>query len=101
MMKAPFASLALSLVFATTAFAGSPLICFPIETGGAATIPFGDDAFTKDAGYDLARRTITLCKGAQPASRLIRRPDYAAVFERLAEGRAGGRLDGGVCVIGH
>lgn len=53
------------------------------------------------AAYDLARRAITLFKCAQPAARMIRRPEYAALFARLADGRAGGRLDGGLGLIGH
>lgn len=45
----------LALGFLTTPSpAGPPLICFPYEIGKAKSLPWGDDAFKKKAGYDTA-----------------------------------------------
>lgn len=44
-----------SLFLAAPAFAGTPLICFPIDTGGAPTLPFGDGVMSRLESYDVAR----------------------------------------------
>jgi hypothetical protein len=45
-----------AVVFATPAFAGPPLLCFPFDTGGAKTLPMGTGGWkVVDAAYDVSR----------------------------------------------
>ena len=59
-----------SLVLATPAFAGPPLLCFPFETGGAKTLPMGTGGWKiVEATYDvshLADDTIALLTPTTP-----------------------------------
>jgi hypothetical protein len=46
----------ISILTATTAFAGPPLICFPFEIGGARTLPMGSGSWkATDPAYDVSR----------------------------------------------
>ncbi len=42
-------------VLLSPSLAGPPLICFPYHTGGAPSLPWGDDAFQEKKAYDKAR----------------------------------------------
>jgi len=45
-----------SLVLASPAFAGPPLLCFPFDTGGAKSLPMGSGGWKAvDATYDVSR----------------------------------------------
>ena len=59
-----------SLVLASPAFAGPPLLCFPFDTGGAKTLPMGTGGWkVVDAKYDvshLADDTLALLTPAAP-----------------------------------
>jgi hypothetical protein len=51
--------------FVGTVAAGPPLICFPYQTGGAKSLPWGKDAFEKSSGYSksgLVKDTLELLK---------------------------------------
>lgn len=62
--------LAASLVLASPALAGPPLLCFPFDTGGAKTLPMGAGGWNVvDAKYDVSRLaddTIALLAPATP-----------------------------------
>lgn len=52
-------------VFLARSLAGPPTICFPYHTGGARSLPWGDDAFKEKNGYnkaDLVKDTMSLLK---------------------------------------
>ena len=52
------ALLAAALLFSSAALAGPPLLCHPFDTGGAASLPWGDGWNRIDARYDTARLSI-------------------------------------------
>ena len=52
------ALLAAALLFSSAAFAGPPLLCHPFDTGGAASLPWGNGWNRIDARYDTARLSI-------------------------------------------
>lgn len=49
------ALLAATLLFASAAHAGPPLLCHPFDTAGAASLPWGDGWNRIDRRYDTAR----------------------------------------------
>lgn len=60
-----FAAAILTAATLTPVFAGPPLLCFPYQIGDAKSLPWGDDAFKNDSGYDttnLARDTMNLLR---------------------------------------
>jgi hypothetical protein len=48
------ALLGATVILAAPALAGPPLLCFPYQIGSATSLPWGDDAFKADKGYDRA-----------------------------------------------
>ena len=58
MLSARFAALGLAVGLSAlpTRAAGSPLLCFPLDVGGAATLPFGGDGF--DVKSDLTTEEV-------------------------------------------
>src|SRR6476660_7714888 len=48
------ALLGATVILAAPALAGPPLLCFPYQIGSAKSLPWGDDAFKADKGYDRA-----------------------------------------------
>lgn len=50
------AAIAATLLFSSVAVAGPPLLCHPFDTGGAASLPWGNGGWNaKDRSYDTAR----------------------------------------------
>lgn len=49
------ALLAAALLFSSAALAGPPLLCHPFDTGGAASLPWGQGWNRVDVRYDTAR----------------------------------------------
>ena len=47
--------LAAVLLVPATSIAGPPLLCHPFDTGGAASLPWGDGWNRIDRGYDTTR----------------------------------------------
>ena len=47
--------LAVALMLSSVAMAGPPLLCHPFDTGGAASLPWGDGWNRIDRGYDTTR----------------------------------------------
>jgi len=64
------AALALALL-ASPAFAGSPLICWPVDTGGAETLPFGDDVMQRSPKYDVARLVDDVAARLAPSTPVL------------------------------
>lgn len=81
-----------SLVLASPAFAGPPLLCFPFDTGGARTLPMGAGGWkVVDAKYDVSRLaddTIALLTPTTPVvarMETIRRATiYASTHPQMA-----------------
>ena len=63
-----------SLVLASPAFAGPPLLCFPFDTGGAKTLPMGaGDWKTVDAKYDVSHLTADTLALLTPSTPVVAR----------------------------
>ena len=63
-----------SLVLATPAFAGPPLLCFPFDTGGAKTLPMkGGDWKAVDAKYDVSRLAADTLALLTPSTPVVAR----------------------------
>lgn len=83
---------ATSLVLATPAFAGPPLLCFPFDTGGAKTLPMkGGDWKTIDASYDVSHLTADTLALLTPSTPVVARMEtirratiYASTRAQLA-----------------
>ena len=81
-----------SLVLASPAFAGPPLLCFPFETGGAKTLPMkGGDWKTVDAKYDVSHLTADTLALLTPSTPVVARMEtirratiYASTHPQLA-----------------
>ena len=81
-----------SLVLASPAFAGPPLLCFPFETGGAKTLPMkGGDWTTVDAKYDVSHLTADTLALLTPSTPVVARMEtirratmYAATHPQAA-----------------
>lgn len=84
--------LAASLVLATPAFAGPPLLCFPFDTGGAKTLPMkGGDWKSVDAKYDVSHLTADTLALLTPSTPVVARMEtirratiYASTHPQLA-----------------
>lgn len=62
------------IVLATPVFAGPPLLCFPFETGGAASLPMkSGDWKGVDAKYDVSRLTEDTLALLTPATPVVAR----------------------------
>ena len=71
-----------SLVLASPAFAGPPLLCFPFDTGGVRTLPMGAGGWkVVDTKYDVSRLaddTIALLTPTTPVvARMETKGDFA------------------------
>ena len=63
-----------SLAVASPAFAGPPLLCFPFETGGAASLPMkSGDWKGVDVKYDVSRLTEDTLALLTPATPVVAR----------------------------
>src|SRR5580765_1942288 len=84
--------LAASLVLATPALAGPPLLCFPFETGGAKTLPMkGGDWKSVDPKYDVSHLTADTLALLTPAAPVVARMEtirratiYASTHPQIA-----------------
>ena len=84
------ALLAAALLFTSAAFAGPPLLCHPFNTGGAASLPWGDGWNRIDPRYDTARLSIDTLRLLAADTPVIARMETlrrAAIYAAADAGR--------------
>ncbi|HTI36795.1 MAG TPA: hypothetical protein VL484_04480 [Vicinamibacterales bacterium] len=89
----PFVVLSMTLLLASSAAAGPPLICHPFEIGGAKSLPWQGPAWMAvDPGYDANRvvdDTLALLTPDTPVLVRMETLRRATVYTRNDPGRAG------------
>src|SRR5690606_30816348 len=77
------ALLAAALLLSSAALAGPPLLCHPFDTGGAASLPWGQGWNRVDARYDTARLsadTLALLDAGTPVIARMEALRRAAIY---------------------
>ena len=88
----PFVVLSMTLLLASSAAAGPPLICHPFDIGGAKSLPWQGPAWSAgDPGYDVGRvvdDTLALLSPDAPVLVRMETLRRATVYTRNDTGRA-------------